>query len=362
MEGDGAVMKYPIGIEMTEGYLAYEVQGAAMKLVKDVMLVKNGENLVITADTSTDMRVVEAVMQAAYTVGAFPILIKYPTTGKAFEEPTAPVANAVTAADVWIEFAYYCVMHSPCFQKAIANGARYTCLCGMDAIMLVNTIGKIDYNLVVEFGEYLTQRVQQANEVIVRDANGTDLRAYNRGRKVKHSGQLATKKGYPIMLGGQVSWCPVEETIEGTIVFDATIFPPSQIGILKEPVCVEFHEGRIIKIYGGIQADIFRKWLDSFHDPNMYRLAHYSLGFNPGVRQATGRIVEDERIFGCIEFGIGSQGKSLNGAFWDAAAHTDGVVSKPTIILDGIEIEENGIYKDSTCIKYCKKLGIADYQ
>ena len=33
-------MEYPIGIEMTEGYLSYEVQGAAMKLVRDVMLVK----------------------------------------------------------------------------------------------------------------------------------------------------------------------------------------------------------------------------------------------------------------------------------------------------------------------------------
>lgn len=40
----------------------------------------------------------------------------------------------------------------------------------------------------------------------------------------------------------------------------------------------------------------------------MFRLAHYSIGFNPGVTKPTGRIVEDERLFGCIEMGIGSQG------------------------------------------------------
>ena len=102
-------MDYPIGVEMTETYLSYEVQRAAMKLVRDVMLVKPGESVVITADTSTDMRVVDAVMGAAYTIGADPVLIKYPTTGKAFEEPFLPIANAVAAADVWIEFAYYCV-------------------------------------------------------------------------------------------------------------------------------------------------------------------------------------------------------------------------------------------------------------
>lgn len=355
-------MEYPIGIEMAESYLSYEVMGAAMKLVRDVMLVQPGEAVVITADTATDMRVVDAVMSAAYSIGADPVMIKYPATGKAFEEPSLPVANAVAAADVWIEFAYYCVMHSPCFQKAIANGARYTCLCGMDTIMLVNTVGKVKYDVLVEFGEYLTQKVQASDEVIVRDANGTDLKAHNQGRRVKHSGQLATKKGYPVMLGGQVSWCPVEETINGTLVFDAALFPPSEIGMLKEPVRIEFRQGRVTGITGGTQAEIFKKWLASFDDPNMYRLAHYSIGFNPGVLKGTGRIVEDERIFGCIEFGIGSQGASLMGAFWDAASHTDGVVSKPTILLDGEILEENGIYKDAVCIEYCKKLGLSEYE
>ena len=117
-------MEYPIGVEMTDSYQSYEVQRAAMKLVKDVMLVKAGESVVVTADTSTDMRVVDAVMSAAYTIGANPVMIKYPTTGKAFEEPFLPIANAVAVADVWIEFAYYCVMHTPCFQTAIAIGAR----------------------------------------------------------------------------------------------------------------------------------------------------------------------------------------------------------------------------------------------
>lgn len=354
-------MKYPIGIEMTEEYLSCEVQLAAMKLVKDVMLVKPGENVVITADTATDMRVVEAVMKAAYSIRANPILIKYPITGKAFEEPVYPVANAVSSADVWIEFAYYCVMHSPCFQKAIGNGARYTCLCGMDVIMLVNTIGRVKYDVLVSFGEYLTEKVQNADEIIVRDNNGTNLKAFNRGRRVKHSGQPAIKKGYPVMLGGQVSWCPVEETIEGTIVFDAALFPPDEIGLLREPVRLELKEGCVLEIKGGTQAEIFKRWLASFGDSNMYRLAHYSLGFNPGVLSATGRIVEDERIFGCIEFGIGSQGASLMGAFWNAASHTDGVVSKPTILLDGEVLEENGIYKEKTCVEYCKKLGVAGY-
>ena len=354
-------MEYPIGVEMSNTYLSFEVTNAALKLVRDFMLVKEGENVVITADTSADFRVVEAVAGAAYSVGANPVIIHYPTSGKAFEEPIRPVADAVEHADVWIELAYYCSMHTPCFKKALENGARFTCLNGMDVIMLVNTVGRVNYDVLIEFGEYLTDKVHRSNEVIVTDKNGTNLVGYNQGRGVKHSGQRATKKGYPVMLGGQVSWWPVEETINGKLIFDAALFPPDTLGLLNSNVELTLEKGVVTKIEGGKDAAIFEKWLSKFNDPNMFRLAHYSIGFNPGVTKPTGRIVEDERLFGCIEMGIGSQGASLMGACWDAAAHTDGIVSKPTILLDGYKLEENGIYVDPEARKFCKALGVEGY-
>ena len=350
-------MEYPVGVEMSNTYLSFEVTSAALKLVRDFMLVKEGENVVITADTSADFRVVEAVAGAAYSVGANPVIIHYPTSGKAYEEPIRPVADA----DVWIELAYYCSMHTPCFRKAMENGARFTCLNGMDVIMLVNTVGCVDYDVLIEFGEYLTDKVHRSNEVIVTDKNGTNLVGYNQGRGVKHSGQRATKKGYPVMLGGQVSWCPVEETINGKLIFDSALFPPDTLGLLNSNVELTLEKGVVTKIEGGKDAAIFEKWLNKFNDPNMFRLAHYSIGFNPGVTKPTGRIVEDERLFGCIEMGIGSQGASLMGACWDAAAHTDGIVSKPTILLDGYKLEENGIYVDPEARKFCKALGVEGY-
>ena len=79
MLGKGGTMEYPIGIEMSKDYLSYEVSKAAYKLVHDVMLVQPGENVVITGDTSTDKRVLEALMSAAYTVGANPLLVFAPT-------------------------------------------------------------------------------------------------------------------------------------------------------------------------------------------------------------------------------------------------------------------------------------------
>ncbi len=354
-------MEYNIGIEMRDEYKNLEIAKGAMQLVRDIMLTKPRETLVVNVDTATDMRVAEAIINAAYVIGASPVLIKHPMQKESFTQPSAPVAAAVAKADVWIELAYACIMHSDCFREAMANGARYTCLCGMDVEMMVNTLANLDVDLVIEFGEYLCEVLGNTDEVIVRTKKGTDLKAYNRGRFIKHAGQKALIPGNSTMLSGQVSWCPVEETIEGTLVFDGAIFPPQEIGLLREPVTLIMKEGRAVSIEGGRQAQLFSDWMTSWNDPNMYRLAHYSMGFNPGVTKPTGRIVEDERVFGGIEFGFGTQVSTLRGASWNAAAHTDCTVMNPTLIFDGAVFEENGIYKDEKARKYAKKLGVSGY-
>ena len=102
--------------------------------------------------------------------------------------------------------------------------------------MIVNCIGRVDVNKVVELGEVLKAKLEAGNDIIIKDNNGTYLTAQNEGRKVRHSGQLATFKGYPFMMAGQISWCPIEETINGTLVFDAAIFPPTDMGAISENV------------------------------------------------------------------------------------------------------------------------------
>jgi len=354
-------MEFNLGIEPGEGYLALELARGAMTLAKDVMLIKPGENVVITGDTSSDRRVVDAAAAAVYAIGGVPTVISYATAKTACMEPPPPIAAAVAKADVWIEFAYAYIMHSAAFRAAMDAGARYICLTGMDVEMMVKTIANVNYDAMIDFGEYMKSVLEKTDEVVIRCPNGTDLKARNQGRGIRHSGQRATKKGYPIMLGGQISWCPVEETINGTLVFDGAIWPPMEICKLSQPVKLTLEKGMVTRVEGGNDAKKFETWLKSFNDPNMFRLAHYSLGFNPGVTQNTGRIVEDERVFGCMEFGIGSQGKAIMGAFWTAASHTDGTVNRPTMIFDGKVFEEQGVYIDPKAREYCKKLGASGY-
>ena len=354
-------MELRLGFEPRNEYLSYETWKGAMGLLRDVMLVKPGENVLVTGDTSSDRRIMEAFSAAAYALDAIPVCITYPTAPVSLLDPPKPIQAAAMEADVWFECAYQTVQHTLSWQAAIKNGVRYMCLTGMDVDMLTRCVANVEYDAMIEFGEYLKATIEKVDKIEVKSANGTNLVARQSGRKVRHSGQRGTIKGYPFMLGGQISWCPLESTINGTLVLDGALWPPADICILQDPIKLTLENGVVTNIEGGRDAARMKAWIESYNDPACYRLAHYSLGFNPGVTAPTGRIVEDERVFGGIEFGIGSQGAAIMGEKWDAPSHTDGTILKPTLIFDDVVFEENGIYLDEKARELCRRMKVAGY-
>lgn len=345
-------MEFFIGTEMRDEYLSFEVAHAARKTVEEVMPVKPGENVVITADTSSDRRVVSAIAQAVYAIGAHPVVIWYETQPDAQMEPPAPVAAALKAADVWFEFAVQYILYTEARKQATAAGCRHACYAGMDAEMLVRTIGRVDHVTMNELGQRLRELCMSAQTVHITDPNGTDLICPvdpNPPEYLPGTGQPGA--GYSQMLGGQSSFSPLVEQINGVIVFDGAIWPPAEIGPLSEPVRLMIEHGYVTKVDGGPEARIFERWLAKFDHPEMYRIAHISFGFNPGVKRITGRIVEDERVFGCLDIGIGPQRLG-------APSHTDGIILRPSIVADGVEIEREGSYVHPDLVPLCRKLGV----
>ncbi|MFD7923726.1 hypothetical protein ACFV3R_31510 [Streptomyces sp. NPDC059740] len=348
-------------LEPRPEYLAFELALAARKLVEEVMLVKPGEHVVLTGDTSSDRRVVDATAAAVAAAGAHPVVVWSQTLPSSSMEPPRPVAGAIAHADVWIEFAVSYLMHSDAFRTAMANGCRYTNLTAMDVHMLVATVGRPDFQGVMRLGKALVRLLEAAEEVRITSPNGTDLVGRNGGRPINLRGKPAEKPGETVMLSGQISWNPLEETQNGVLVFDGALWPPDQLGLLRTPVRLTVENGVVTGVEGEQDAEVFRNWLASWDDPNMYRVAHWSLGFNPGVPAPTGRIVEDERVFGCVELGIGTKGAWIGGEPWVAAAHTDGSIVGPSIHLDGECIEKDGRYVHPELVGICRELGVQGY-
>lgn len=349
-------------IESRGEYLAFEAMVGARKLIEEIMCVKPGENVLITTDTASDMRVAELLGGATMAAGAHPVIVRYETRWASAVEPPAPVAGAALGADVWIELQLGYLMHSDAFRAAMERGTRYTCLTGLDVQMLVDTVAKVDYVGVRELGDKLVELLSAGDEIRITSKQGMDITGRTGDRPIHVRGIPADKPGMSVMLAGQISWNPLEETQNGTIVFDGAVWPPDENGLLSNPVTLTVKDGVVTEVQGeGRDADVYRSWLAAQDDPNMYRVAHWSLGFNPGVTRSTGRIVEDERVFGCVEFGIGTKGAWIGGEPWVAPAHSDGSAVAPSIYVDGVAIEEHGRYVHPELVEICRRLRIDGY-
>ena len=343
-----------LGTESRNEFYGLELNHAAMKLVTELRPVQPGQQVLITADTASDRRVAEATATVVYTIGGVPTIIYYPTLDEPMQEPPKPVLGAASKAEVWINYAVAYQLYSPAYHMAIDNGCIYVELTGMDVEMLVRTVGKVNLAPMQTMTRRLYQMSQAAETVRLTTPAGTDLRM-----KVDKAGDHFWEDppetgGYPQMLGGQSGFMAFRESYEGVLVFDGALWPPAELGLLNTPVKLTIEKGYIQKIEGGAEAMIFERWLASFNHPEAYLMDHACYGFNPGVMMPTGRILEDERVFGCMQFGIGA-------TEYGSPAHTDGVVLNPSVWLDEVMIEKNGRYIHPELADLCQQMGAAGY-
>ncbi len=327
----------------------YELHKAASILVQDMFRLQPGETFVITADTGSDQRVVQAVASAAHTAGAIPLVINLASplgVGKAADPllPVEPLTAALCAADAWVEFNQQWLLYSTPFERAMAQNKRlrYMCLVEMTVDMMVRLLGRIDAPLLSTFMHKVVDLTQAATNMCITTPAGNDLSftLLPHERTVSCDDGLSDTPGMHF-LGGQITFVPDFDSINGKLVFDGTIAPPC--GFLKEPVVLDVEKGRVVRISGGRQADELRRWLEGFDDPNMFRLAHGCYGFNPGARLC-GNVLEDERIWGCTEWGLGYLSPvDAPPAGIQAKSHMDGICLNSSVWLDGVQILHEGV-------------------
>ena len=83
----------------------------------------------------------------------------------------------------------------------------------------------------------------------------------------------------------------------------------------------------------------------------MLKMAHMAYGFNPGAK-LSGNVVEDERVWGCTEWGIGYVSEIEAPPIGQpAVSHTDGICLNSTIYFDGKKIMEEGKIVDEELAK-----------
>jgi leucyl aminopeptidase (aminopeptidase T) len=316
-----------------------EVSRAARKGVVECARLEPGENVLILADTAIDRGMVDAFANAAYAHGGDTQVMVFETRPDINVEPPRAVAAAMAASDLVIDLTSQYFIHTVAYQKVRDGGARILCATGISEDMLVRLVGSVDYAAMASLGHRVTQRFVRGHECRVETGQGAVLTMQLGGRPAwLRDGILGGKGDLDYLPGAQMSIAPIEESVEGVILIDGTAYPP--VKLLASPMELEYQHGRLVRAEGGAAA-AWMQWLGKFSDPKMFFVGHVSVGLNSAAK-LSGAILEDERLPGCFDIGMGSQMKHLAGRLGKAASHSDVVATAPRILVDGELLADRG--------------------
>ena len=343
--------------------LNLELADVAYKVVRDITAVKKGESLLITVDSAGCWIVAEELAKIAESLGA-KVMVAYHSTPVGVGKVTEPylpdsLKAAIPQTDVWLELNAQWLGYSTPYEEALVppDRVRYLCLCGLDVERMVRFFGRLDLKAQDEFQNKVVEVTRRARQMRIVTPAGTEVIFENDPKRPVLSELWCHTPGAHFPLG-QIAWAPIEESINGDIVFDCSFYAggPADLPNLHEPITFRVKKGLCIEISGGEEAKLARQWLDSLNDPGMYHEAHLCYGFNPGAKPS-GICVEDERIWGVTEWGFGHQGIQFKAAGVSAVSHLDGICLNSSVWQDGEQVLNEGQVVHPKLVELARKLG-----
>ncbi len=248
-------------------------------------------------------------------------------------EPPPEVAAAATETDVVINTCRYSITHTEGISHAINDlGKKYILLADPTENYFLKGAGTADPEEVTRSMHTVARMLQRASRVGVTSPHGTDVSFSVEGRDPVYG-------EFPL---GETPLCPVEESVNGTIVHDSFMMG---VGILEEPIRWEVEDGRIVEISGGREAAALREYIDKRGDENAYWIGEFSIQTQPAARP-NGNYIEHKQVRGGVHFALGT-GEDLGGKY-QSALHLDGVQLEPTVTVDGQTVVEDGEIDEAT--------------
>lgn len=139
---------------------------------------------------------------------------------------------------------------------------------------------------------------------------------------------------------GEVFICPIEETAEGTVLFDV---PTNYWGHKITNLKLQFNKGKIVNYDAEQGKKQFSDVLASATG-DKDKIAEFAIGLNPKA-QFINDILVDEKVLGTIHIAIGDNKGPAYGGKNSSSIHWDFVMTKPTVEVDSRTIMENGKLK-----------------
>jgi aminopeptidase len=169
----------------------------------------------------------------------------------------------------------------------------------------------LDWDALGREMQRVKDRLDPGEEIrIVGD--GTDLRFSIAGR------EGAIDDGHVNMPGGEVFYCPVEDSTEGVVSFSE--YPAVREPDVVEGVRMRYEGGRVVEASATSNEEALFAALD--RDEGARVLGEFGIGCNPGIQQHMKNTLFDEKMDGTIHLAVGAGipfagGKNQSATHWD---------------------------------------------
>jgi len=310
------------------------LRAAADVVFQQCLALKPTESALIV-DDHPDGAIARALWESAGDLGAEATLLLMCPRARNGEEPPAVVADAMRAANVVIAPTSRSLTHTAARRRACDAGARIATMPGVTEDMAARCIA-LDYEALSRRSTQVAEALTAGREARITTALGTDLRVPLGDRQgMPDTGLLLHPGDYGNLPAGEGFIAPLEGKAEGVLVVDASL---AGLGVLDEPVTLTISQGAITDVNGGMPATLFAATLESV-GPAGRVLCELGVGTNDRAT-VTGLVLEDEKVLGTIHIAFGNN--LFFGGTNDVAFHVDGVVTAPTLTVDGETLIEAG--------------------
>jgi len=311
------------------------LEQAATRLLVGSLGLSQGESCLVVCDPDRENLGATVYEAASRITSEAELNVVQPPGPEGWHSDTlARLEEKVQGHDVILLVTSRSLSHTDARRRAVRKGARLASMPGITKETLLRA-AQPDYQKVSDRSRRLSDILSAANTVSVKTSLGTDITFSVSGMKGYADSGLYIRKGtWGNIPAGEASVGPREGTAEGCIVVDWSM---STIGRLIEPLHMDVNKGRAVDIRGR-QADMLIERLKPFGS-SAFTIAEFGLGTND-CAQLCGLTLEDEKVLGTTHLALGNN-ISFGGST-SVPIHLDGVLTRPTVILDGNPIMEQG--------------------
>ena len=308
-----------------------ELRDAAETAVRQCLNLGAEESIAVVTDDER-RPIGEALYAAASEITDDATLLQYPPGEQHGEEPPAPVAAALKAADAFLAPTTRSLSHTRARSAACEAGARGATLPGITERVMIAGLDA-DYETIAQHCGDVLEQVVDAEEIRVTSPAGTDITFGVDGREWhEDTGMVHEPGSFSNLPAGEVFVSPA--TAEGTFVVDGTMMPH---GLLEDGQALRFEveDGHVTEI----ADDAVRADVDAAREKvgdAATNIAELGIGTNVGVEALMGSVLLDEKAAGTVHIAIGDD--AAIGGETEAPIHLDGIVREPTVYADGEEI------------------------